>query len=63
MKVTDSTRRALAFRREKRTLTALGYQQHETDWEIHRGWKLGHVIVDAKISVDGMYVYTRTAPK
>ncbi len=65
MKVTDHTRRALAFRREKRTLMALGYQQHATDWEIHRGWKhiYNHVIVDAKISVDGMYVYTRTAPK
>lgn len=51
MKVTDFTRRALAFRREKRDLIAKGYRKHETDWEIHRGGHQNEIIVDAKISV------------
>lgn len=58
MKVTEFTRSALATRREHRALTALGYRRHETDWEIMRGAKVGQVIVDAKISNDGMSVYT-----
>lgn len=59
MKVTEFTRRALAFRRERRDLEAQGYCMHETDWEIHRGGKEDEVIVDAKISIDGKYVYTK----
>jgi hypothetical protein len=59
MLVTDFTRKCLAFRREKRRLEAAGYRQHETDWEIHRGFLWDHVIVDAKVSVDGKYVYTK----
>lgn len=58
MKVTDLTREALAVRRERRALESLGYKRHETDWEIHRGYLVGGVIKDAKISVDGKYVYT-----
>ena len=63
MKVTDFTRRALAFRREERRLTKLGYRRHETDWEIHRGGRIRERIIDAKISVDGMYVYTLLGTK
>jgi len=63
MKVTDRTRRVLAFRREKKRLLALGYRQHETDWEIHRGGKSGQIILDAVISCDGTYVYTKIGPK
>lgn len=59
MRVTDFTRRALAFRREARRLEAAGYRRHETDWEIHRGGRHDEVILDAKISVDGKYVYTK----
>ena len=58
MKVTRFTRRVLAIRKEHRHLTTLGYRQHETDWEIHRGARMGDVILDAKISTDGLYVYT-----
>jgi hypothetical protein len=60
MKITDFTRRALESRREDRRMKALGYRKHETDWEIHRG--LGatdQVILDAKISGDGKYVWTK----
>ena len=60
MKVTEFTRGALQIRREDRRMKALGYRKHETDWEIHRG--LGatdQVILDAQISADGKYVWTK----
>lgn len=63
MKITAFTKRALAFRREARRLEALGYRRHETDWEIHRGGRQGEVIVDAKVSVCGKYVYTKLGKK
>lgn len=59
MKVTKFTRKALAFRRERRALLKAGYRMHETDWEIHRGHATGRTIVDAKVSACGMYVYTK----
>ena len=58
MIVSDYTRRALAVRRERRKLTALGYRLHETDWEIVRGGRYRERIVDAKISADGKHVWT-----
>lgn len=63
MKVTENTRHALAFRRQRRDLAKLGYRIHETDWEIHRGHLTHLRIVDVKISVDGMYVYTKLGIK
>lgn len=59
----EFVRSCLAFRKEKKKLTALGYRQHETDWEIHRGARQDEVILDAKISVDGKYVYTKVGKK
>lgn len=59
MKVTAATRAVLARRREYRALVAAGYRRHETDWEIHRGHLYDHIIVDAKVSTDGKYVYTK----
>jgi hypothetical protein len=59
VKVTEFTRNALAFRRQKRRLEAEGYRMHETDWEIHRGFRYDERIVDAKVSVCGRYVYTK----
>lgn len=58
MVVTEHTKRALKFRREERAMKALGYRRHETDWEIHRGYRTSEVILDAQVSVDGKYVYT-----
>jgi hypothetical protein len=64
MKVTKLTRERLAARREDRRMKQLGYTKHETDWTIHRGLGTTHlVIVDAKISVDGKYVWTKIGPK
>lgn len=62
MKVTRATRRALGIRREERYLKRLGYRKHETDWEVHRGHRIGDIILDTKISMDGRYVYTLVGP-
>lgn len=59
MKVSVLTRRRLALRREERQLRKAGYRRHETDWEIHRGYRIGERIVDVKISADGMHVWTK----
>jgi len=59
MIVTDFTRRALAIRREDRAMQSAGYRKHETDWEIHRGGLYREHIVDARISCDGKYVWTK----
>lgn len=61
VKVTELTRRVLAVRREDRAMTAAGYRKHETDWEIHRGMRRQERIVDAKVSIDGKYVWTKIA--
>ena len=65
MKVSDLTRRVLANRRQHRELTNQGYRRHETDWEIHRGFaaSAGNVILDAKVSACGLYVYTKVGRK
>lgn len=57
----DFIRRCLAFRREEKKLTELGYRRHEPDWEIIRGSysQTQQVILDAKIGVDGKSVYTK----
>lgn len=60
MLMTKWAREALAFRRQERKLLSQGYRRHETDWEIIRG--LGQhddVILDAVVSVDRKYVYTK----
>lgn len=63
MKFTDMTRKALAFRKEERRLKREGYRRHETDWEILRGSRYDEVIVDARISACGKYVYTKLGQK
>lgn len=52
-------RQIIHARREAEALVAAGYRKHETDWEIHRGAAVGQVIVDAKVSADGLYVWTK----
>jgi hypothetical protein len=63
MKVTERTKSALAMRREKRDLERQGFRRHETDWEIHRGMRQREVIVEARISTCGKYVYTKLGLK
>jgi len=55
-------RAIITAQKEHVRLTAAGYRRHETDWEIHRGALIGQQIVDAIISSDGLYVYTKVAP-
>lgn len=62
MKLTAISRQALASRKERRDLEEQGFRRHETDWEIHRGGLIDQVIVDAKISACGKYVFTRLGP-
>lgn len=56
-------RRLAAFRKadrdERHKMEGAGYRRHETDWEIHRGARTDEHIVDAKISFDGRYVWTK----
>ena len=59
MLVTPLTKRALALRKEKFRLEALGFRRHETDWEIHRGFRQNELIAEARVSLDGKHVYTR----
>lgn len=59
MIVTELTRKALKARRERRRMLAAGYRLHETDWEIHRGYRRDDVIIDVQISGDGKYVWTK----
>ena len=63
MRVTDLTRKQLAVRREARTMRANGYRLHETDWEVVRGYRWREVIVDARVSVDGLGVWTKIGAK
>ena len=63
MKVTERTRQGFAVHREERRMKAAGYRKHETDWEIHRGFRQRDVIVDAVISVCGRYVWTKLGPR
>lgn len=52
-------RSCLASRREAKRMEKAGYRRRETDWEILRGIRTDEVIVDAKVSVCGKYVWTK----
>lgn len=63
MKVTDFTRRALACRREKRDYEKRGWERVGENggklWELHRGYRYNHKIVDVAISVDGRSLWVK----
>lgn len=63
MKVTQFTRSALAYRREERDMLARGWEAVSEGggrlWEIHRGWRSGHRIVDCKIGVCGRRLWVK----
>ena len=64
MKVTDRTRRALAYRRQRRKLTQAGYVHlEEPYWPLNRGGLWNHKIVDVIISSCGKQLYIKTAEK
>lgn len=49
----------LKHRRFARTMRNKGYRRHETDWEINRGGKTDHLIVDAVVDIGGKDVWTK----
>lgn len=59
MKVTDFTRRVLAFRRQAKSLQDRGYHRIEADWRLQRGglYDAKYKIEDVVISEDGKYIY------
>lgn len=63
MKITDHTRRVLAYRRQFRDLTAKGYEEVGERggrlWEIYRGGRVGQRIVDCVIATHGLSVFVR----
>lgn len=63
MKVTDLTRRLLAFRREQRSMLAQGYKLVEVEWQFHRGatkyCKEGKV-TDVKVCIDNQHLWIKT---
>jgi hypothetical protein len=69
MRVTQRTKDALAYRREKRDLEALGYEQITCThgigklWELDRGGRKNWRIIDAIVGVDGKSVYVHAAPQ
>jgi hypothetical protein len=66
MKVTETTRRILAYRREQARLLGDGYEAISENghplWQLHRGARTHHRITDVVIGVDGRTLYMKTAP-
>lgn len=59
MKVTQFTRRVLAFRREDIRMRALGYHRQDLiNTMVGDGWR--RVITEAKISADGKAVWVKS---
>ncbi len=58
----EMVRRRRAVREERERMEAAGYRKHETDWEIHRGARWRERIIDAVVSQDGLYVWTKLGP-
>lgn len=66
----EKVKRKLAILRSERKalkemdlLQSQGFRRHQPDWEIDRGGLQDHIIVDAKISCCGKYIYTKLGKK
>jgi hypothetical protein len=63
MRVTQATRNLLAIRRQRRRLFAAGYEEITERggnlWELHRGGRQDHRIVDVQIGVDGRSLFAK----
>jgi hypothetical protein len=64
MKLTETTKRALACRREERDLMADGWEFVGEGggklWELQRGGRWNEVIKEVRISVDGKGLWVKT---
>lgn len=67
MKVNDITLRGLKIARQRRELAKLGYEQIGEGggrlWELYRGYRTDHEIVDAIIGADGMSIFVKIVPR
>ena len=65
MKVSELTKSALACRRDARDMEADGWERVGEGggklWELHRGGRVGHHIVDVRIAADGKSLWVKTA--
>lgn len=65
MKVTQFTRVTLAVRREKRDLPKDGWEYVGENggrlWELHRGYRYRHRIVEVRIAYDGKGLWMKAA--
>lgn len=65
MKFTVLTRNALWTRRERRKLSREGWEEVGESggrlWELHRGYRIGHVITDVRIGPEGRTLFIKTA--
>ncbi len=63
MKVSELTRARLANQREERDMKKAGYEYLGEGggliWQIHRGSRLGQIILDAKISNNRRFVWIK----
>lgn len=63
MKVTSFTRKALAVRREERSMLRAGWERVGEGggrlWELVRGGRFGSRIVDARVAEDGVSLWVR----
>jgi hypothetical protein len=68
MLVTDFTRRAIAYRRQRRDLLAKGYEQITCKfgvgdlWQLDRGYRYDWRLTDCVLGVDGKSVYVKAEP-
>lgn len=69
MRVTDFTRRALAYRRQERDMKRRGYEQITCTfgignlWELDRGGRQNWRLTDAVLGVDGKSIYVLAVPR
>jgi hypothetical protein len=67
MKVTQTTRDALAYRRFERDKVAQGWYRVSENgdplWRLHRGGWAGRRITDCVVAPDGLSIFIRTEPR
>jgi hypothetical protein len=65
MKLTDRTRDLLRCRRARRQLAELGYEEVGERggklWELHRGFRQDHKIIDVVVAPEGRTIFIKTA--
>jgi hypothetical protein len=65
--MTDRTREVLRCRRIRRQLAADGFEEIGEGggklWELHRGFRIGHIITAVAIAPEGKSVFVKTERK